>query len=207
MHRSHNRILVCLLLTLCACASKQAAHKPAPPRVDTVIAAAGTIHPSELLAGVIAPLYSVAVQSALSEPSTRVAVKEGQYVRSGQLLAQLDTADLQAALNADLATAASDKATTTHTMFQGALSIDQGVDAVGNAKAALLQAQAKLREDRVDLARYVTLVAHGYIAQQQVDLQETTVRTDEQALISAQASLAAARSNMQDNGTLTGNGL
>jgi len=196
-----------LLLTLCACAKRPVDRKAALTHVDTIIASTGGVSPHELLAGVIAPLFSVAIQSSLTEPSTKIAVKEGQYVHRGQLLAQLDTADLQAALNADLATAASDKATTTHTVFQGSLSIDQGVDAVGNAKAALLQAQAKLREDRIDLARDAALVNRGYVAQQQVDLQETTVRTDEQAVISAQSTLAASRSNMQANGTLAGNGL
>jgi multidrug efflux pump subunit AcrA (membrane-fusion protein) len=207
MPRCYRLIPVCLLLTLCGCAKPPIDHKAALPRVDTIIAATGAIRPSELLAGVIAPLFSVAIQSALTEPSTKIAVKEGQYVQKGQLLAQLDTADLQAALNADLATAASARATTTHTIYQGALSIDQGVDAVDNANAALQQAQAKLREDRIDLARYVTLASRGYIARQQVDLQETTVRTDEESALSAQATLAAARSNMRSNGTLAGNGL
>jgi HlyD family secretion protein len=207
MPRCYRLITIGLLVTLCACAKRPIDHKAALPHVDTVIASAGTIRPSELLAGVIAPLFSVAIQSALTEPSIQIAVKEGQHVQKGQLLAQLDTADLRAALNADLAIAASDRETTTHTVYQGSLSIDQGVDAVGNAKAALLEAQVKLREDRIDLGRDLALVGRGYIAQQQADLQETTVRTDEEAVLSAQATLAAALSTMKDNGTLAGNGL
>jgi multidrug efflux pump subunit AcrA (membrane-fusion protein) len=196
-----------LLLTLYACGNRPASHKPAAPRVDTVIASTGTVRPSETLAGVIAPAFSVAVQSTLAEQATLLAVKEGEFVRSGQLLAQLDTADLRATLAADLATAASYRATTSHTVYQGSLSIDQGVDALRSAQSALTQARVKLKEDDADLARYQALVARGYVSRQQVDQQQTTVRTDEEALRSAQAALEAARSNVRDNGTLTTNGL
>jgi multidrug efflux pump subunit AcrA (membrane-fusion protein) len=134
------------------------------------------------LAGIVAPYQNVAIQSSLTEPADSVDVQEGDRVGRGEVLARLDTADLQASLDADLATAASDRASTTHNVYQGGLSISQGVDVLRSAESAVTQAQANLQRDRTDLARYRQLVGAGYIAEQQVAQQQTTVRDDEQAL-------------------------
>jgi multidrug efflux pump subunit AcrA (membrane-fusion protein) len=190
-----------------ACGTKPAAHQSPPTRVVTIVASMGAIYPQETLAGVIAPTLNIGLQSTLSEPTDKIYVKEGAYVRRGQVLARLNTADLEAALKADLATAASNKATTTHTVYAGSLAIDQGLDTQLGAHAALLQAQANLERDRTDLARYHSLLRNGYIAQQQVDTQQITVRTDEEAVRAAKAALSSARSNVTANGTLTSQGL
>jgi len=50
-------------------------------------------------------------------------------------------------------------------------------------------------------------LGQGYISQQAVDTQSTLVRNDQQALNSVNANLASARSNVQANGTLSGQGL
>ncbi|HEV3091514.1 MAG TPA: efflux RND transporter periplasmic adaptor subunit, partial [Candidatus Cybelea sp.] len=128
-------------------------------------------------------------------------------VRAGQLLATLDTADLQAQLQSDLATASSNAANTSHTAFQGSLSIAQGVDTMHSDQAALRQAQQTLNNDNLNLTRDQNLLTQGYVSQQSVDQQETLVRNDEQALNNANANLAAARSNVQANGSLGGQGL
>jgi multidrug efflux pump subunit AcrA (membrane-fusion protein) len=195
------------LLVLAGCGGKPAERAAAPPVVQTSVARQGTIHPAEQLAGIVAPFQNVAIQSSLSEPADSVNVEEGDRVTRGEVLAQLDTADLQATLDADLATAASNRANTSHDVYQGNLSISQGVDSLRGAEAAVSQAQANLQRDRTDLARYRQLVGSGYVAEQQVDQQATTVRNDEQALRSAAASLASARSNVGANGTLASNGL
>ncbi|MGP6158039.1 MAG: efflux RND transporter periplasmic adaptor subunit [Vulcanimicrobiaceae bacterium] len=196
-----------MLLVLVACGSKQEQHAAGPPVVQTMLASVGSVHPSEQLAGIVAPFQNVAIQSSLTEPADSVDVQEGDRVTRGEVLAQLDTADLRATLAADLAAAASDKATTSHNVYQGNLSISQGVDSFRSAQAAVSQAQANLQRDRTDLGRYRSLVGNGYIAEQQVAQQETTVRVDEETLHSAIASLAAARSNVTANGTLGSNGL
>jgi len=197
----------CIVLALGGCAGRSAPHTAQAPVVETVVATAGTIHPSEQLAGLVAPYQNVAIESTLTEPADEVNVQEGDIVHRGELLAQLDTADLRAALAADLATAASDRANTTHTVYAGDLSISQGLDAVTSAQTALRQAQANLNRDQTDLTRYRQLLTNGYVSEQQVQQQETTVRDDQQALGAAQAALASARSNVTANGTLGSNGL
>ena len=173
----------------------------------TDIATQGTIQPYEMLPGIIAPYQNVAIQSTLTEPADTVNVQEGDPVRKGELLAQLDTKDLVAALNSDLATAASAEANTSHTTYQGNLSIAQGVDAVSSARTAVRQADETLARDSIDLGRDRQLVGQGYISEQQYRDQITTVRNDQQAATAARAALASAQSNVQANGTLGSGGL
>lgn len=201
--------LLCGLLAVLACAACGRGEKaPAPaPYVPTILAAYGTVNPSERLAGIVAPYQNVAIQSSLTEPADAVYVREGDSVHAGQVLAQLDTADLQAQLDADLATANSNQANTQHTVYQGSLSIAQGMDTLRNDLAALGQAQQTLDNDRRNLARDQNLLTQGYISQQAVDAQQTLVRNDEQALSSAGASVASARANVAANGSLSGGGL
>jgi multidrug efflux pump subunit AcrA (membrane-fusion protein) len=198
-------VLAILAATACG---RRAPAGPAPaPYVQTAIAAYGRIEPAQRLAGIIAPYQNVAIQSTLLEPADAVYVREGDTVRAGQLLAQLDTADLQAQMQSDLATANSNQANTTHTVYQGSLSIEQGLDTLRTDEAAVRQAQQTLSNDESNLSRDQSLLGQGYISQQAVDTQSTLVRNDQQALNSVNANLASARSNVQANGTLFGQGL
>ncbi|MBV9102448.1 MAG: efflux RND transporter periplasmic adaptor subunit, partial [Candidatus Eremiobacteraeota bacterium] len=173
----------------------------AAPYVQTTLASYGSVRPTNTLAGVIAPYQNVAIQSSLTEPADSVNVQEGDRVYRGQVLAQLDIADLQAQLQQDLATAASDRASTSHNVYQGNLNIAQAQDTLRSAESAVHQAQATLERDQTDLRRYQQLYANGYVSQQQLTAQATTVRNDEQAVRSAQASLAGAASAVNANGT------
>ncbi len=195
------------ILPASACAHRQKAAPASAPFVQTSIASVGTVRPAQRLAGIIAPFQNVAIQSTLSEPADAVYVREGDTVHAGQLLAQLDTADLQAQLQSDLATASSNRANASHTVYQGSLSIAQGVDTMQTDEAAVRQAQQTLGNDRTNLARDQNLLAQGYVSQQAVDAQTTLVRNDQQALNTATANLSSARSNVQANGTLSGQGL
>src|ERR1700719_3199345 len=89
------------------CGSKAPPPKPPPPTVTAAVATQGTIYPSEQLAGIIAPYQNVAIQSTLAEPADEVPVSEGDFVHKGELIARLDTADLEANLAADIANAQS----------------------------------------------------------------------------------------------------
>jgi len=64
-----------------------------------------------------------------------------------------------------------------------------------------------LTNDQTNLTRDQNLLAQGYVSQQSVDAQSTLVRNDQQALNSANANLASARSTVQANGTISGQGL
>lgn len=202
--------LFCAALAILAaigCGRRQNAGQVRAPYVQTSIASYGTIQPAQRLAGIIAPFQNVAIQSSLTEPANTVYVREGDSVRAGQILAQLDTSDLQAQMQSDLATANSNHANTSHTVFAGSLSIAQGEDTVRNDEAAVRQAEQTLANDQTNMARDQNLLAQGYISQQSVDAQSTLVRNDQQALNSANANLASARSTVQANGTLSGQGL
>jgi multidrug efflux pump subunit AcrA (membrane-fusion protein) len=195
-------------LVASGCGKKAEAPPPAPPQVATTVASSGSLHPNETLPGLITPYQNVAIQSSLSEPADRVDVQEGDRVAKGEVLAVLDTADLQAQLEADLATADSDSANATHTTIAGELTIGQSQQTVVNAAQAVTQARATLAKDNVDLARYRQLFGSGYISQQQVATQETLVRNDAAAVSSAQATLASAKEAVAANGTLaSGQGL
>jgi multidrug efflux pump subunit AcrA (membrane-fusion protein) len=147
------------------CASRKAPPPQPAPYVETAVANFGSIQPARRLAGVIAPYQNVAVQSTLAEPASAVYVREGDTVHQGQILAQLDTSDLQAQLQSDLATANSNRANTTHTVYQGSLNIQQGLSTLRSTEAAVRQAQQTLSNDQKNLARDQNLLAQGYISQ------------------------------------------
>lgn len=197
----------CAVVLAAGCSKAQDRQPPAAPVVQTVVASSGTIAPSERLAGFIAPYQNVAIQSSLSEPADVVNVQEGDRVSRGELLAQLDTADLEASLNSYLATAASNKAGTAQKVYSGQLSIAQGSDALSQAQATLRQAQANLQRDQTDLNRYQALVKQGYISEQQYQTQITTVRNDEQSVNQAYSGVQSAKANVQANGALGSSGL
>ncbi len=198
---------VLAILSWSGCARHQRPAAAPPPYVETTVTTYGAIEPARQLAGVVAPYQNVAIQSTLAEPADAVYVREGDVVHAGELLAQLDTSDLQAQLQSDLATANSNHASTVHTVFQGSLSIAQGVDTLRTDEAAVGQAQQTLANDQRNLGRDQNLLAQGYVSQQSVDAQLTQVKNDQQALNSANANLASARSTVQANGSISGQGL
>lgn len=197
----------CLFLAATACGRHPSTAATPAPFVQTSVVAFGSVDPARQLAGVVAPYQNVAIQSSLTEPADAVYVREGDSVRAGQTLATLDTADLQAQLKSDMATANSNHANTVHTVYQGGLSIAQGVDTLRADAAAVQQAQQTLQNDEMNLKRDQNLLAQGYVSQQSVDQQTTLVRNDQQALNTANSTLSAAQSNVQANGSLSGSGL
>ena len=178
---------------------------PAP--IPTAVAQTRTVKPLLSIAGVIAPLQNVGISSSLSEPADSVSVNEGDRVAKGQTLAVLDTTDLRANLEADvenieaaIRNAASADAKVKQTEYQARLSIGQGSDQVTSARAAVAQAQQTLAQAQLDLGRDETLLRQGYVSQQTVDQQRTTVRNNAQTVAQAQASLQSAITNEQVNG-------
>jgi HlyD family secretion protein len=125
----------------------------------------------------------------LAEPADTVNVQEGDHVYKGEVLAQLDVADLQAQLQSDLATAQSDAANTTHTVYSGNQAITQG-------NTGLNSAVANLARDQRVLARDTQLFHDGYVSQQQYEADQAAVRDDQAAVQSAQATVQANGSSL-----------
>ena len=204
-------LLVALLVSGCAGAqtrTRRARVASSPNPIPTVTAKLTTVRASSSISGVIAPLQNVAITSSLSEPTDTVRVNEGDHVRAGEVIAVLDTADLRAQLaqaqstvETDIRTAASMDAKIATARYTQKLNIGQGGDQVRSMRAALASAQQTLRNDQANLVRDKQLVASGYIAQQTVDQQTTTVANDRSAIRTAQANLASAITNQQVNGT------
>jgi multidrug efflux pump subunit AcrA (membrane-fusion protein) len=167
----------------------------------------GEVQPSQRLAGIIAPYQNVAVQSTLAEPADSVSVQEGDVVHKGQVLAVLDTSDLEAQLRADEATANSNSATTAHDVYQGSLAIAQGSDTLRSAVAAVNQAKANMERDQAQLTRDQNLYSKGYVSLAALQQAQATRRDDDATLDNANSQVASARSTVQANGTLSSGGL
>lgn len=197
-------LLFALALPSCAGGDRHRGHRlgaATPSSVQTVTAAPATVQPTVQIAGIVAPFQNISLSSSLVEPTDAVNVIDGDYVRKGQVLAVLDTTDLQASYDAAVQSARSDDARTEQTQYQAQLNIGQGSDQVRNAQAALLQADQTLKLDELNLHRYETLLQTGYVSQQQVDQQRTMVHNDQQQELSARASLASAALNEHVNGS------
>lgn len=188
------------LLSACGHAQRQRANTENAV-VPVVTASYGTVSPTSLLSGIVAPLQNVAITSSLSEPADQVNVQEGDHVRKGQVLARLDTADLVAQYNSDMATYNSDVAKANQTFDQAGLTIIQNSNTVDQARAAVRAAQHTLAVDRLNLKRDAELLKNGYVAQQAYDQQALTVRNDQEAINQAQVTLDNDIKQVQANGT------
>ncbi len=178
-----------------------------PNPIPTAAAKMTTVRATSTISGIIAPFQNVALSSSLSEPTDNVPVSEGDHVRAGELLAVLDTADLQAqlaqaqaAVVTDERTAASADAKVTQIRYTARLNIGTANDQVKSAQAALAQAQHTLTLDTANLQRDKELLAGGYIAQQAMDQQQTLVNNDQAAVRTAQANLQTTVTQQQVNG-------
>lgn len=189
---------------LAACSHAQPAPQPTPPSVQVSVAHTTTIAPAETLAGTAAPYQNVAIQeTSISEPALRVNVNEGDIVQRGDVLAVLNTDDLQASLRADVANAQSYGARVSQYTYTGVETIAQSSDQVRYAKAALMQAQQTLKYDQSNLVRDRELFAQQYIPLMTLQQQETTVRNDQQTVQSDLSNVQSAISAVQANGTMS----
>lgn len=181
-----------------------------PNPVPTAAARQTTVRAATTISGVIAPLQNVAITSQLAEPVDAVNVNEGDQVHAGEVIAVLDTADLQAqvaqaqaTITTDQRTAESDDAKVVQAQYTQKLNIGQSSDQVRSAQGVVVAAQATLKNDQLTLTRDAQLLANGYIAQSQYDLQKTQVQSDSSALRTAQANLQSTITNQQVTGTTT----
>ncbi|MEM9163928.1 MAG: HlyD family efflux transporter periplasmic adaptor subunit [Cyanobacteria bacterium P01_F01_bin.4] len=165
--------------------------------------------------------YETDVATKVSGRIEQVSVREGAQVRQGELIVQLDDAELQAQLKRVTAqlTAAQqrerqaslqiDVITSQIQAAQLGLQQSEG-DAAGRitqAEATVASAEAKLAEARaiaaeatstlelarIDRDRYAELVSQGAVTQQRYDQAQTTFNTAQSVLIAREAAVAAAQ--------------
>lgn len=108
-----------------------------------------------------------------------VLVKEGDLVKAGQVLAQLDTAELEAQLK------------------EAEASKVQAEQQLAQAVALVAQRDSELRLATLQLERSLSLVSKGVTSQEIVDQRESAKRTAEAAVNSANAEVAVAKAAIE----------
>lgn len=147
----------------------------------------------------------VQVSSRIAGRLATLTVVEGQQVKAGDLIATIESEDLNAALRAAEATAKSQEgklgeAVDSERQNRGETS-SATVSAeaqVRVAQAGLAQARANLEHQQADTSRTVALAAQGIMSAQARDEAVTSLHANEAAVTSAQHALAAAEANLRE---------
>jgi membrane fusion protein (multidrug efflux system) len=171
-----------LLLALAACGSHKPAPAPPPPKVGTVSAEQQTVPLTRELVGRLSAYYSANVVARVSGVLVKRTYKEGDEVKQGQVLFEIDPSYYTAVLNSNQALLAQDQATYTNNRVTAARqhkllpvgSVSQqtvdDADAAERSSAAKVQAdQAAVETARINLGyTRVTSPISGTASQQQV---------------------------------------
>lgn len=158
-----------------------------PPEVDVLAVQAAPLVRTLQFSARVATLSRVSVGSTLTGRVARVNVDEGAQVRQGDVLLQLETAELQAAVA---------QARAAERQAEARLA---GLRSTGRtaAGAQLAQSQATLRAAEAEQARTQQLVAQGFVSEARLDEVRRTVDVARAQQTSAQAQTRA----IQDSGT------
>jgi membrane fusion protein (multidrug efflux system) len=176
-------LLPCLVMTaLAGCGSHKAPAPAAPPKVGTVTAQQQTVPLTRDLVGRLSAYYSANVVARVSGVLVKRTYKEGDEVKEGQLLFQIDPSYYTAVLNSNLAILAEDQATYTNNRVTaerdhkllpvGSVSqqtVDDADAAERTAGARIQADQAAVATARINLGyTRVTSPISGTASQQQV---------------------------------------
>jgi len=146
----------------------------------------------------------VVVSSKIPGRIQTLTVEEGQEVKAGELIAVIESEDLQAALKAAEATAASDnwklrEAMETERQNEGETTSATASAAaqVKAAQATLAQAEANLAHQQADTSRTVALAAQGIMSAQAKEEAETSLQAAQAAVNTAKGNVAAAEAALK----------
>jgi multidrug resistance efflux pump len=146
----------------------------------------------------------VVVSSKIQGRIQTLTVDEGQDVKAGQLIAVIESDDLEAARKAADATASStsfklgETEETEHQTRGEVSSATVNAEAqVMAAKAALAQAQANYEHQQADTSRTVALAQQGIMSQQAKDEAATSLAASKAAVDSARENEAAAEASLR----------
>ena len=131
-------------------------------------------------------------------------VKEGDTVKAGQLIAVIESDDLEAALKAAEANATGMKSklngtveTERQTSGETSSATVSAEAQVRVAEASLAQAKAQLDHQQADTSRTVALAQQGIMSAQARDEQVTALQAAQAAVNAAQSTLSAAQANLR----------
>jgi RND family efflux transporter MFP subunit len=205
-------------VALAGCGSKgaasAAAQGPPPVSVATAPVVRGDIATYATFDGQITPVYQTTLSTAEAGTIASVDVTEGDFVRKGQLLASLDTSQLQASLKAGEASVRQDQAQLEKSAIAAPVASQQYSSAVATAQQNLQAALNSVRTARAAVASDALtqkadaeLLAQQYVSRQTYEQAEAayvsareTLRSAEQTVTAQQAALRTAQTNLNQRG-------
>lgn len=134
-----------------------------------------------LLPGSTSPVVEASIYARASGYVRKRYVDIGDHVRQGQLMAEIETPELDQQVS------------------QGRAALAQAQQQLGQTQAALIQAQAQRDLANITWDRYKNLVAHGAVARQDADTQETTYKTSVALVGQQEANVRAAQENVRQS--------
>lgn len=148
----------------------------------------------------------VVVSSKIPGRIQKLTVREGDKVTAGQLVAVIESRDLEAALDAARANAAANQSK----LRQAQETVRQNRGETGSATAAseaqvkaaqgtLAQAEAALAHQKADSSRTVALANQGIMSEQSKEEAETSLQADEAAVNTARSNLNAAEASLRQS--------
>ena len=146
----------------------------------------------------------VLVSSKIPGRIQTLTVDEGQDVKAGDLIAVIESQDLQAARQAAEATASSQKfklgetvETERETRGETGSATVNAAAMVSSSKAALAQAQANYAHQQADTTRTVALAQQGIMSAEAKDDAETSLQAAKAAVDAARENVAAAEASLR----------
>ena len=134
-----------------------------------------------VLPGSIQAVQETAIYARVDGYLRRRLVNIGDRVQSGQLLAEIDTPELDQQL------------------YQAKAALAQAVSALQQVRAALQHNETQLEYNRTNLERWRTMKERNLVAQQDVDDRMVQVNAGQADVAAAQANVAAAEANVTAN--------
>ena len=160
--------------------------------------------PSELMLIGTVDANEVLVSAKIPGRIQDLAVEEGQQVQQGQLIAVVESKDLEAAREAAEATVSSSRFKLGETVETEHQNEGEVTNATANAeaqvrvaRASLAQAQANLDHQQADTTRTVQLAKQGIMSEQAKDDAVTSLQADQAALQTAQENVSAAEASLR----------
>lgn len=150
------------------------------PAVNVAIARPESLKPDLEYTGTTQPVREVSLRSQVEGRVLNIRVEAGDRVRRGQTLAQLDDSLQQAAVSQSQAELAAQQAEVASAQAE-----------VSNAQTQVADARIQLQQAQADLDRAQRLYREGAIAEQDLEVAQTELRTAQQAVAAAQAQVQA----------------
>ncbi len=156
-----------------------------PIPVKTAIVRLPSVGTNRILTGTVEPMETVTLTSRVMGHIRQLTVQEGDRVSTGETLAVIDVADIQA--QGSQALAGVNMAQSNYQTAQARLQ---------EARAQLLEAEAELADARLEQKRMRMLQGEGAVSQQLLDKANTRVQMTQARIQQIKAGIAQSQSSM-----------